>query len=401
MHEVSHALPVKESMKGDFHRITVTLTDLPPLLQLEGLWRDLAPRANGSFFTSWPWVGAWLSTYGANLQAESSGRLLMAKQGPRVLGLGIVCRTLQHGLLRRVVVLLNQTGRLDDDSAFIEYNGFLLDQDEAHETQSEILKFICHSDDFVRGPWAWKKFEIAATREVLLRSIYDSSAKFRITRQSDCPWVDLKKLPSEKGAYLSNLSANTRGQIRRGIRLAERDGPISISVAQSKPEAHSFFNEMKQLHLDTWRRRNGSCGAFSFPAFAKFAAALIDMGMDAGSVELLRVSAGSTTIGVLLNFTHDGHAYAYQSGFAYHNDNRKKPGLICHVSAVNHYKSRNFAGYHFMAGEGRYKASLGMAVEKLTWISLRRDDFWSRLEDAARAFKIRFSRSHSLKEHKK
>jgi len=55
--------------------------------------------------------------------------------------------------------------------------------------------------------------------------------------------------------------------------------------------------------------------------------------------------------------------------------------LLCHALAVAHAREQDMRGYHFMAGDGRYKTSLSNATEHLSWITLRRDDPRSRLED--------------------
>jgi hypothetical protein len=98
------------------------------------------------------------------------------------------------------------------------------------------------------------------------------------------------------------------------------------------------------------------------------------------TVELLRITAGTATVGVLLNFVFAGHVYAYQSGLAYRGDNRFKPGLICHAIAIVHSARVGRAGYHFMAGESRYKTSLANATEILTWVTLRRHGPMTTLE---------------------
>jgi len=72
-------------------------------------------------------------------------------------------------------------------------------------------------------------------------------------------------------------------------------------------------------------------------------------------VDLLRITAGRYLVGILLNFTHAGHVYAYQSGLNYADDNRFKPGLMSHALAAAHYREQGMHAYHFMAGEGQYK----------------------------------------------
>jgi CelD/BcsL family acetyltransferase involved in cellulose biosynthesis len=97
---------------------------------------------------------------------------------------------------------------------------------------------------------------------------------------------------------------------------------------------------------------------------------------------VLNVTAGDTVIGVLLNFVHRGHVYAYQNGFTYSDDSRLKPGLVSHALAVVHYRQQGCSAYHFMAGDGRYKTSLGLETEELSWLHVRDNSPASRIENA-------------------
>jgi len=361
----------------------ITLEDLPPMRELGTMWRKLEVGAAGSFFTSWTWIEAWLKTYAVEAKAK---RLLVARYGPRVVALAIICRTTQRRLLggTETAVVLHQTGSSDDEAAFIEYNGFLIGAGAPEGIAVALLKFIDTAPAFTHGAWAWNEFRLAGIDRSMEDALSDSHFNYRITRESICPWVDLETLPTGIDGYLGAVSANTRGQIRRAMRLYEASGPLVVTQARSDGEAELFLRELRTLHEESWRRRAGNPGAFSFPIFGRFAAALIEKGLNAGNVDLLRVSAGGRTIGILLNFVHAGQVYAYQSGLAYSTDNRLKPGLVTHALAVAHYKSLALCGYHFMAGDGRYKTSLGTDQERLFWVSVRRPDFKSRLEDALR-----------------
>ncbi len=91
-----------------------------------------------------------------------------------------------------------------------------------------------------------------------------------------------------------------------------------------------------------------------------------------GQVDLLQLRAGSKIIGCLYNFVHDGAAYAYQSGFAYDEDARHKPGLVTHAMAAERYLSAGLGRYLLLAGESRYKTSLATAADTMHWLVVRR-----------------------------
>jgi len=353
------------------------------------MWQSLEIRAKGSFFTSWTWIGAWIDTYAAQARSRSHCRLLVAQRGDKILALAILCLApRQRRLLARVnTVLLHQTGGADDASAFIEYNGFLVDESAARDVSAALLRFVADDSVLSVGEWAWTEFRVSGADDQMAQALHLSALSYRVAQESACPWVDLRTISLGLSGYLARLSSNTRGQVRRAVRLYEKSGALAVTVARTIDDAHLYLKELRKLHEDAWRRRTGTLGAFSFPLFHTFTAALVERGHASGVVDLLRVTAGDTTIGVLLNFVHGGHVYAYQSGFAYGGDNRMKPGLVSHALAIAHYRSQSLEGYHFMAGEGRHKTSLATATESLTWIILRRKGLASRLEDSLRAFK--------------
>jgi CelD/BcsL family acetyltransferase involved in cellulose biosynthesis len=91
-------------------------------------------------------------------------------------------------------------------------------------------------------------------------------------------------------------------------------------------------------------------------------------------VELLRVRAGNEDLGYLYNFLVDGKVLFFQSGFSYTDaeDARYKPGLVTHTVAIEHYQGRGFKEYDFLAGEARYKRSLGKSLRSLCWAVIYR-----------------------------
>ena len=63
---------------------------------------------------------------------------------------------------------------------------------------------------------------------------------------------------------------------------------------------------------------------------------------------------------------------SYQSGFAYSEDPREKPGLVCHTLAIDHYARLGMRVYDLLGGDDRYKKTLAGGGEALHWATLRR-----------------------------
>jgi len=81
--------------------------------------------------------------------------------------------------------------------------------------------------------------------------------------------------------------------------------------------------------------------------------------------------------GYLYNFVHDGWVAAYQSGFDFGPDaDRLRPGLVCHLMAIQHYAGAGMRRYDFLGGEARYKRSLANAEIPLVWLDVRHKLPW-------------------------
>ncbi len=130
-----------------------------------------------------------------------------------------------------------------------------------------------------------------------------------------------------------------------------------------------------RLHGASWNRR-GKQGAFGTEWQRCFHMALMERAYARDELDLLRVEGSSGLIGLLYNFRLNGYIYAYQSGFMEEGlDPYAKPGMTCHVTAINEAVAHGHEVYDFLAGDQRYKRSLAHNMSTLTWVELARP--WS------------------------
>ena len=64
--------------------------------------------------------------------------------------------------------------------------------------------------------------------------------------------------------------------------------------------------------------------------------------------------------------------YAYQSGFLFEADAKLKPGLVSHVLCIEDHLQNGMALYDFMAGDARYKSSLGQPGPDMRYVLVQR-----------------------------
>jgi CelD/BcsL family acetyltransferase involved in cellulose biosynthesis len=113
-----------------------------------------------------------------------------------------------------------------------------------------------------------------------------------------------------------------------------------------------------------------------------------------GTVQLLRVMAGSNTVGLVYNLVHRGKVYFYQCGYNYTADRRLSPGTVSLALVIQYCLDRGFLEFDFLAGEAPYKASLSTGSRSLVWATFRRPGPRVWAYGVARGLKNRF-RSYS------
>lgn len=337
----------------------------------DDFWTFLAPvwmalgASDASAFLSVEWVGAWVAAFGPARRPK-----------------GLVWRNADGGAVGCAMLSVGEArlGPFPVTRAYLNASGVGVGCEH-----NDILALPEYRaaviDDLVRRIIAEGIDELAlvGVREDLWREIEGRwPAKVHEGYLSQSPFVDLKGVRESGDPYLSHLSANTRSQIRRALRLYEdRFGELQVKCAGSPAEMGDWFDGLVTLHTERWRER-GETGAFSDPTIRGLHQRLLQAATDppgSGCLarEILRIRFGDEVIAYLYCLRYRGRVNFYQSGLAYHNDNRLKPGLVAHALAIQHYLRVGEDEYDFLGGEPeavRYKRSLATGTRMLAWVEL-------------------------------
>ncbi len=332
------------------------------LAALELKWRTLATVSNASYFQDWGWVGCMAAERYANpVLAE-------VRRDETIIGLALFDRRVGPG---GVSLHLQESTDPALASIFVEHNGPLLSTTDPVLRQAILASLLTHA---INGPIG---ASASRPRRLVLSGVAPDCADAAtmtgglVAEKSAriAPYATLQDEKAER-PFIQRLSRNTRHQLRRSNRVYAEQGPLSIRRAETVDEGATFFNDMIVLHDRTWVAR-GKKGAFSTESVRRFYRELLSGGIPSGEVDLMRVAAGDSVIGYLMNFTHSGSVSAYQSGFNYASaGSHQKPGLTCHFLAIEHYQSIGFHTYDFLAGADRYKLSLANSQRRLHWLSV-------------------------------
>jgi len=362
--------------------VRFTISSAMSLAELESAWLELERRASPHFFLSWDWIGCWIAETGLR------PAVLIGRLDDRIVLLGVLAPSSRRDVLPITVhgLQLHAIGDLQHDIITIEYNGFLVDSDWAGKIEADAVAFLLTGIrvDGRRRDELHLRGVPAELAQAVAASGYSASEL-----QRKPSWrVDLAALRGAGKQYPDCLSANTRQQIRRAMRLYERRGPLTATAAGSVAEALTFLDGLKELHQRYWASR-GEPGAFAYPFFERFQRRLIEVCLSRGTMEILKVAAGPEVIGYVYNFVYRGHVYAYQTGFCYEDDARLKPGLVSHCLCIQQHLHSGDDVYDFMAGNARYKANLGEPGPDMLYLLAERLTWPLRLESALHAMKRR------------
>ncbi len=320
---------------------------LSSLASLEAEWRALEARApEAAIFQGWTWMGCLAAERFPNpvvVRAEVDGV---------VTGLALFNR-------RAGRLFLSESGRALLDAPFIEHNAPLI----AADAPPGLLRGMMRA--------AWRCGPVwGMTLGGVPAEVAAAAGGFTWRRQERvAPYVDLDAVRAAGGDYLATLSANTRQQIRRSLRSCAERGAVRLERAADAAGALAWFAELARLHGGTWRRR-GKPGAFAETSAQRFHQALIAQGVPRGEVDILRASAGGAPFGYLYNLRGGGVVSAYQGGWNLGAaGSTERPGIVCHLLAIEGELGGTTRRYDFLAGDGRYKSSLSNARIGLFWES--------------------------------
>lgn len=353
---------------------TEPLTDINVL---EKDWRTLEKLSECSFFLSWVWIKSWLTVFNAPCQV-----VRVIYEGKTVgMALLVESEFNQWNRASSKRIYLHQTGCDMRDQIWIEYNGFLCQGLHKEGVVSAFLSHIATEPD-------WDELVIGGLTSSNSQ-LFDSLSDLNRRDLSEAPTfgVDLENLAHLSKPYLSQLSKNTRYQINRSFKLyCQLEGEVRLEFAEGLEQAIEFFNSAGTFHLARWGDRLGESG-YANEYFVDFHHELIRQAWPLGLIDLIQVKAGDKILGYLYNFLYCGKVYFYLSGLVDENDSKLKPGLCGHSMAIQVYLEKGYGYYDFMAGEARYKASLGCRSEDMFQVSYRRSRLKFQIEDGIRRLK--------------
>ncbi len=348
--------------------------------KLEADWRHIENNHEVPFFLTWAWISCWLSTYKPKII------LVTASINQRLVCIGLFTRSVQkrRGFITSRQIRLHQMGEALKDQIWMEYNDFICDDSYRESAVNACLAALDDDSN-------WDEIILSMMTATRATEVATQNHHAALDMYRPCYSVNLDNIRRSKKEYLDFLTANTRYQITRSMRLyVKKYGELSLISAHNTQQALDYFKQAGPLHLKRWKD-----SGYANIQFIKFHENLIQQAFDDNTISLLKVQAGEETIAIMYYHLVNKTVYFYLHGLKYESDKKLKPGLVAHTLATQYFYQRGMEKYDYMGGFSQYKEQLADLSEKLVTVVIQRPRSRFKLENMARDFKNRIASQSS------
>lgn len=341
-------------------------------------WPELVRASRQcSVFLTEAWVQTWIEVFAPLL--DVSVAVFESADGP-VGACLLVKSTSRRAMIPLRRVSLNAAGEPAADTTYIEFNDLLCRAGWEEAVAGRLAGFLIGQD--------WDEFTLDGfTLGPAYEALKQALAQFDLEEDRQPSYhVDLSALRRSGTAYETALHSDSRRSVRRSLRFYSEAGPLRLEPAANLDAALAILDDLAEMN----RRRWEGCGrdvVFASPYFIAFHQGLIRRCFSEGSVQLLRLTAGTQTVGLLYSLVHAGKVCLYQCGYDYSVDKRLSPGTLTLCCAIQHYLDCGYEDCDFLSGDAAYKRRLSTGSRSLVWAVFRRPGLKVHILDVARTGK--------------
>jgi CelD/BcsL family acetyltransferase involved in cellulose biosynthesis len=180
----------------------------------------------------------------------------------------------------------------------------------------------------------------------------------RLTIERDsgkcCPFLIL---PDSWEAYLTNLSANTRRNVRRYRRALEQKGSVSLEKVTDQVGLNKAFSDILRLRQDRMEQK-GITTAGITSSYFDFHEKILSRFFGCGRLRLYFLKLNNQRIAYLYMYAGHCHVYAYQTGFDRSMANNSVGSVLFNMVIEQLIRER-IAVFEFLRGNEKYKYLFG------------------------------------------
>ncbi|HVP36417.1 MAG TPA: GNAT family N-acetyltransferase [Terriglobales bacterium] len=310
--------------------------------ELKDKWDSFLEQSSSpNIFLTWEWLFTWWELYSKGYQLFV---LLALDQNENILGIVPLCLTRLGPLRLKVLKFLGTKEVCSDHLDFILRKG------------SEKETFNLFLDYLEENPKEWDLLDLTDFREGSsgLAQIQTWAEKnrfgFSINLWTVCPYAILT---NEWENFLGGLSANSRKDIRRQLRLMEESGKIRFSSVKDRDEVMLRMDDLFRLHSKRWSAL-GEMGVFQRERFNRFHKKIAELFFEKGWLSVSYLANEENIFAIYYNFQYLNKIYAYQSGIDPDWENFS-PGTVALALTIREAIFQGFREFDFLRGDASYK----------------------------------------------
>lgn len=354
---------------------------------------ELSHRSgNATIFSEWEWTEAF---WKYSVPGKDPLVLLARTSTGRLVGVMPLARTRHFGVLHKMEVLgCNPVGY-----PIADYSALLVERDYEGPVWLAVLQHLKNSS------WSMIDLRNCMTptpgHEAHVASFYSQAASHmgwgvRVQAADICRTISL---PTSFDAYLSQLSANSRQNIRRKLRkLADAGFTMEQVDTGNEADFNEAFEALVEFHQERWSE-HPSGGGFSNQraiGLQRYLATSLD---KTGHLDLRAVrDPEGKVVGVMYNLR--GNKVAYFYGLGVSQDDKYSSlslGTCLLASSIDAAIAAGCHTFDLMRGDHDYKRHFGGYTTSNMRVTIYRSAWLPRVETAAREFRSRLPKPAALR----
>ncbi len=310
------------------------------------IWRELeASVPQPRLTSSAAWTEIWLNHFGSQVRHE----FLVGYRGADAAGIALVTRGSAKWIR---TAHIGTAGERDADSVCVEYNTLLARPCERLEFAQAMHHELVRQKQ--SDAIAWDGFEPDDF------SVSDQNFVWQMFTKPTF-YYDLRSVRQSGVEPITRFGDSTRKLIRQNLRDLNE---VRIDWSETTTDIDAAFDELIIMHQARWQSA-GEPGSFVSPTFCNFHRELLHRLVPQRQAAMVRVRAGTKTIGCTILHIDRNRVLVYQGGW--NPGSAKSPGVINDYCTLLECLHRGYDAYDFMAGESLHKRRMTTHQGELIW----------------------------------
>jgi len=319
------------------YRVITDINDLKKFIESNSV--NLSDFDTSSVFLSEEFIMAWVEHYKTYIHDLA---FIIYNKDNTVIGISpLYIKKSGHLELRFLC-----TGENEEDEISSEYLDFIINEEHKDDI---LLMFV---DYLIRNSNKWKNLVVNSytPHSFINKNLipYLEKNKYSIFTENIGSRYYLDLPDSNEDFYKSKKGSFYNGLKRKHRKLLKSED-IKYEIISDSTHLDKYFNALKDLHNQRWKRSNVR-GVFESDVFFNFHKSISHKLLTKNYLFLFIMSDNEDVISILYGYIFKNVLHFYQSGYTTPKYQNLSIGAVSHIMAIEYAISKNLSTYDFMLG---------------------------------------------------